>query len=340
VGDIAGQGTEIALGWKSWRDYNPTQTLVAGLTGAAISVAAKALGQVLANCFPAGTLVATEAGPRAIEAVRKDDQVWAYDLVASCWCLCRVLQTFNSHHDGSRAFVTVAGETIEATYRHPFWVVRGEALAERPRLEHLPKETTGATTEGRWVDAGDLRVGDELLLRDGRVAWVESLRLAAFAGEVYNFYVEGLNCYAVGRKGVLVHNFNGAPEGAAGRGWRGSSNIEKEALLEEISISERTEESLTAWENTETGDAFRDELATRIYRNKNVAEVVTGEDVPALDTPLGARKFDIRVTLHDGRVIYIEAKAAGAQVNLLQQWKATWLAANQGIVSTVVRQKL
>lgn len=115
---------------------------------------------------------------------------------------------------GTTVFVTAAGQTVEATYRHPFWVVRGEALAERPRLDHLAEVPEGATTAGRWVDAADLRIGDELLLRDGRVVAVEALRHTPFEGTVYNLAVEELACYAVGRNGVLVHNTNGA-EGAA-----------------------------------------------------------------------------------------------------------------------------
>jgi hypothetical protein len=98
---------------------------------------------------------------------------------------------------------------VEATFRHPFWVVRGEALADRPRLRHLPPVPAGSTTPGRWVDAGDVRVGDEVLLRDVRVLPVEAIRHTPFAREVYNFEVEGLHCYAVGPAGLLVHNANG-----------------------------------------------------------------------------------------------------------------------------------
>jgi hypothetical protein len=37
---------------------------------------------------------------------------------------------------------------------------------------------------------------------------VEHLRLYARFDEVYNFEVEDLSCYAVGRSGILVHNTN------------------------------------------------------------------------------------------------------------------------------------
>ena len=93
--------------------------------------------------------------------------------------------------------------------RHPYFVVSGESLAQRPRLEHLAQVPEGATTPGRWVDAVDLRAGDELLLRDGRIEPVVQLRVYAFFGLVYNFEVEDLHCYAVGHSSVLVHNNNG-----------------------------------------------------------------------------------------------------------------------------------
>jgi Pretoxin HINT domain len=67
-----------------------------------------------------------------------------------------------------------------------------------------------ATTPSRWVDAADLRVGDELVLRDGRIEPIEQLRLYTFFDTVYHFEVDDLHCYAVGRSGILVHNNNGS----------------------------------------------------------------------------------------------------------------------------------
>src|SRR6185312_7205595 len=87
-----------------------------------------------ANCFPAGTLVATQDGPRAIESIVLGEQLWAYDLVASDWRLRPVLQLYRRHHEGLAASVRVSDEVIEATFRHPFWVVRGEGLDDRPRM--------------------------------------------------------------------------------------------------------------------------------------------------------------------------------------------------------------
>jgi hypothetical protein len=40
---------------------------------------------------------------------------------------------------------------------------------------------------------------------------VQGWRRSPFQAKVYNFDVQGLQCYAVGRGGVLVHNTNGEP---------------------------------------------------------------------------------------------------------------------------------
>lgn len=100
-------------------------------------------------------------------------------------------------------------ETIEATVLHPFWVVRGEELDDRPRREHLATVPDDSTTPGRWVDAGDLRAGDMLLLRNGHIVPVRGVRIRPYDGDVYNFEVDEHHCYAVGWNGALVHNNNG-----------------------------------------------------------------------------------------------------------------------------------
>ena len=130
------------------------------------------------NCFPAGTLVGTLCGLRVIETIQADERVWAYDLITGQWRPCRVIQTFRRHYDGQSVFVTAEGDTIESTLLHPWWVVRGEGLAERPVRSHLREAPAGAAVPGRWVDAADLRVGDELLLRRGGRRWSRRCGLA------------------------------------------------------------------------------------------------------------------------------------------------------------------
>jgi hypothetical protein len=126
------------------------------------------------------------------------------------------VQPYSLAYEGTSVLATVDGETVESTYRHPYWVVRGEALESRPWLEHLAFVPKEATTPGRWVDSCDLRAGDQVMLRDGRVQPVELVAFRPFDGTVYNMEVEELQCYAVGRNGVLVHNNNSPETGPTG----------------------------------------------------------------------------------------------------------------------------
>ncbi|MGL6095745.1 MAG: RHS repeat-associated core domain-containing protein, partial [Fimbriiglobus sp.] len=158
------------------------------------------------QCFPAGTLVHTAAGTRAIEAVRAGDQVWAYDHRGSRWVHREVVEVYELTHQGLMATLRVKGETVRATGGHPFWVVRGEGLENRPSPVRISANEPGSLLEGRWVLARDLRPADELLLRLGEVLPLESVRLDDVEETIYNFHVAELQNYAVGECGVLVHN--------------------------------------------------------------------------------------------------------------------------------------
>ncbi len=161
-------------------------------------------------CFPAGTPVATPNGLIAINRLKPGSAVWGYDFAASQWKSCIVLQTFCQDFEGTSVSITAADETIDSTLLHPYWVVRGERLEYRQRRPHLSMEPHESATVGRWVDAGDVCVGDELLLRDGRVVPVARVVHSSFQGKVYNIEVGSLQCYAVGESGFLVHNANAA----------------------------------------------------------------------------------------------------------------------------------
>ena len=168
-------------------------------------------------CFFAGTSVSTELDQKPIEAVQQIDRVWAFNLRTGRWELCHVVETYENDYIGDAVDLNVADERIQSTYHHPYWVVEGVGLERRPRAEHIEDAwEPNASLPGRWVDAGDLLVGDVLLLRDGRRVPVEAVSIRQVATKVYNFQVADLHNYAVGRCGVLVHN-NSMQTGAPGR---------------------------------------------------------------------------------------------------------------------------
>ena len=152
----------------------------------------------------------SETIPRkAIQDIKASERVWAFDLVANGWKLRQVAETYESDYAGDLVRIAVEDETIEATPRHPFWVVQGLGLQDRPRPEHVPEVPETSRVPGRWVDAGDLRVGDALLLRAGRLLAIRELSTLRVSQKVYNFHVRELCCYAVGTGEILVHNNSG-----------------------------------------------------------------------------------------------------------------------------------
>ncbi len=218
------------------------------------------------GCFVAGTLVDTEVGKRRIEEVQAGERVWACDLTSGKWMLCTVGEIYKTEYIGDLIAVEVAGKLIESTYHHPFWVVEGEALEARPTPDHVERAMVfGAIVPGRWVDAGDLRVGDVLLLKPDRRAAIQAIKTRRVVTDVYNFQVERLHNYAVGLTAALVHNnaicdSSMSPEEAAQNGlterdpgWadRGSHETENHhPLMQGDSYSEY-------WENRGFG---RDEV--------------------------------------------------------------------------------
>jgi hypothetical protein len=82
--------------------------------------------------------------------------------------------------------LAVEGEPVPlgVTGRHPFW------SADRKT----------------WIQVEELRIGERLEGRDGRMPRVLSRTLRAQPEPVYNIEVDGEHCYRVGQQGLLVHN--------------------------------------------------------------------------------------------------------------------------------------
>ena len=134
------------------------------------------------------------------------ERVWAFDHASETWKLRHVLECYRSLHEGEIVVLQVAGEFIESTKGHPFWVIEGRALPARPQPEHVPVAPQKSRVPGRWVDAGDLQIGDVLLLKEESFATISGWKTRPAKEKVFNFQVEELHCYAVGANQVLVHN--------------------------------------------------------------------------------------------------------------------------------------
>jgi hypothetical protein len=158
------------------------------------------------TCFPEGTVVATEDGPEVIEDIAVGRMVWACDTETGVWQLWPVAARMVHEYCGDVIRVSVARDEIEATTNHPFWVVVGEDLARRSCSHDVYAHGQDVAAQGGWVEAGSLRVGDVLLVRDGSAATVERISSRRARLIVYNITVESLHTYAVGASGTLVHN--------------------------------------------------------------------------------------------------------------------------------------
>ena len=156
-------------------------------------------------------------------------------------------------------------------------LVRGEDLASRPWLERLAFIPTEATTPGRWVDSCDVRVGDEVLLRDGRTVTVERIAIGSFEGTVYNMQVEGLQCYTVGENCVLVHNNSGAGKGSRSGSGKNEPHGRSPGtkLMEQV---QKLEEELTELNRTQGSARRKAEIRkTIINLNKKMDKIFKGE---------------------------------------------------------------
>ena len=161
-----------------------------GGIGAAVSAAAKAIrvfktGKAISSaCFVAGTLIATENNFVPIEQIQQGDLVWAENPETGEKSLKPVVATF-VRETYEFVHIQVDGQNITTTPEHPFWV-----------------------SQKGWTDATNLRVGDYLVLQNGKSAIIEfvqheSLEIPAI---VYNFEVEDFHTYYVTDSAVLVHN--------------------------------------------------------------------------------------------------------------------------------------
>ncbi len=100
----------------------------------------------------------------------------------------KVLRVYESQNDVALINVSLMplsshhGSAVQASYFHRFWV-----------------EDQG------WTATGELKLGDKLILRNGELA--EMLSLKPWGdGPVYTLEVEGFDTYFVGYDGVWVNN--------------------------------------------------------------------------------------------------------------------------------------
>tara|TARA_B100001079_G_C16185135_1_gene414680 strand:- start:363 stop:722 length:360 start_codon:yes stop_codon:yes gene_type:complete len=115
-------------------------------------------------------------GVKFIEDIKVGDVVKSFDVGISSIIDSEVTKTY-VHSD--RYYMILNG-TIKTTSIHPFY------------------------TDGKWVEAGDLSVGNKILHVDGLEHTIETIELSDESVIVYNLEVDGTHNYFA--EGYLVHN--------------------------------------------------------------------------------------------------------------------------------------
>ena len=128
------------------------------------------------GCFIAGTGIHLPSGIKSIEDIKVGDTVKSFDIGTSSVVNSKVTETF-VHSD--RYYMIING-TIKTTSVHPFY------------------------SDGNWIEAGDLSIGDKILHVDGLEHTIETIELSDESVTVYNFEVDGTHNYFA--EGYLVHN--------------------------------------------------------------------------------------------------------------------------------------
>ena len=128
------------------------------------------------GCFTTGTQIQMHEGVKSIEEVEIGDIVKSFDVGTSSVVDSKVTKTY-VHTD--RYYMILNGN-IKTTSVHPFY------------------------TDGKWVEAGDLSIGDKILHVDGLEHTIKTIELSNELTTVYNFEVEGYHNYFA--EGYLVHN--------------------------------------------------------------------------------------------------------------------------------------
>jgi len=134
------------------------------------------------GCFIKGTLIHLPSGMKSIEDIKVGDVVTSFDVGTSSVVNSKVTETF-VHSD--RYYMILNGN-IKTTSVHPFY------------------------SDGNWIEAGDLTIGDKILHVDGLEHTIETIELSDESVTVYNFEVDGTHNYFA--EGYLVHNKEQDPD--------------------------------------------------------------------------------------------------------------------------------
>jgi hypothetical protein len=158
------------------------------------------------GCFPANTLISTPTGDKKIQDIQAGDIVYGFN------------------HSTNE----VGEYEVEKTFEHTW----NEVGITSPLIEIIHEKGTIALTKNHWVyvgsegncgeengyiEAGDLKVGNNLTLKDNTKSVIQSITNLGNYTKVYNFEVKDVHNYIASN--VRVHNGGGGKGGGGRTVW-------------------------------------------------------------------------------------------------------------------------
>lgn len=224
--------------------FQITVSAVAVFSGGAYAGMNTRMQQVPPACFVAGTLVLTAAGLVAIENVKVGDKVIATNPETFETAEKEVLETY-IRKVPQLVHLVINKELIVTTIDHPFYV-----------------------KEIGFVNAGELKIGEQLINSDGEICFVEkkTMELCETSETVYNLQVEDYHTYYVGESEILVHNADYAKQVRANA--EKGKEFEKQQFEKLLAEEPDTVGQITIKVN-ETGERVRVDFASGKVKNGN-----------------------------------------------------------------------
>ncbi len=145
---------------------------------------------------------------KPIESIAVGTLVLAYDEITGEKAYKPVVQIFkNETKQWCTVCVDVDGqeERIISTPGHKYYLPYN---TENREIGLKQEHESYITLSEKWVSAYKLKVGDKVLLSDGKYGIIKSVEVEELAvpETTYNFEVEGFHTYFVGENSVCVHN--------------------------------------------------------------------------------------------------------------------------------------
>ncbi|MFD9817527.1 polymorphic toxin-type HINT domain-containing protein [Streptomyces violascens] len=217
------------------------------------------------NSFPTGTRVLMADGTtKAMEDLRAGDKVMATDPQTGETRPETVTATITTPDDKDFTDLTLTNDAsprgppskITSTHHHPYW----------------------SETRHQWIDAGELRVGEQLRQPDGILLTIRTVRNYEYTVTTHNLTVNQLHTYYVlaGQTPVLVHNCGDSVRNEIIEETKATAESNVGIVAHKRKSSIISQYSVTLEEAMATGHSFVGEGARDVANGKGIFRSADG----------------------------------------------------------------